>query len=275
MFCPKCGQPISESDVFCHNCGYQMNQLNNQPTPLALQEEKYDQEDRRKQRIIWGILGLIIAFIIVFMIGSGSSDDVLYTGRLHQSGITSIGSNEKVRNQKGYEPDECDMYIGLTKGAKKEKVEKQLFALGYRIQNSNGGGTGKGPLGSLVRYYSPNGGNGSGNLISIAYDKNQELLSKVTHFWYWAFSKDVSRRNYNQIQNGMTYEEVAKLFGVEGFPKEIQGEVSLDSSHNMPQISKFSWAYTERNQFDNKYYMVAEISIDFKDGKVAGKEWKE
>lgn len=272
MFCPKCGQPINDTDRFCPKCG-------NSFLKTDIKSEIPENSGKQKRNsyliaIVGAIIGLILAVFIAAGLGFlGDSSELLYTGRLNESNIESIGSTEKERKQKGYQASECDIYIGFTKGMKREQIESQLFSLGYKVQNASNGGA-KGPFGALVRYYSSRGGNGSGNTIFIAYDKSQHLLSKSTEFWYWTRSKNITQRTYDQIQPGMTYEEIARLFGAEGFPKEVQAEMELDNSHRMPQESHFSWAYTEKNQFDNKYYMVAEVAINFREGKVAGKEWK-
>ena len=95
--CPECKKKISETADSCPNCGYQL-------TPEKIAETKKKERQVQKGCGI-GCLSVIVFFVVLYMIGSFSSDD---------SGNKSPDKNLLPREVDGFYIGEDMLFVGMS-----------------------------------------------------------------------------------------------------------------------------------------------------------------
>ncbi len=130
MFCENCGKKIDINEKFCTSCGQAKNENN------SIMEELIETDRGKKKTNVFGIIVVIIAFIIVFLIATGG----IYfykgyeSGKSLQSQITSSPDTITKDQFQKKQLDDClssadELLRNVAEDGKNNKVTAEEFKI--------------------------------------------------------------------------------------------------------------------------------------------------
>lgn len=258
MYCKNCGAKLEENSKFCPECGEATSEISivaenfqsNDPTLPNITNGKPIKTKKKKGCLPFIIIAFVLFLVLCVILGTTMSNDNNSNAQQNDAVVLMIENAAEVDNAVATEIKDilssCK-FSEITKVEHDDMLDDMDFdgEKGYRITTKNEN--------NVILYLNPDNSIYMIRYCDVVFYENGTVKNTIDSYYESLY---ITMDEYNQIQTGMTYDEVVAIVG-------SPGEVISTSTVAGYTVTMVAW-YGDS-------YSGANANVTFSNGEVTAK----
>lgn len=258
MYCMHCGKSIPDNSKFCPECGTQLPLLNETKSNVSFDQTPMNKTNaasvnnkKKKGCFLFFFIALVLFIILCVVLGATMSTDNTNTNSKQNDTVVlmienAAGVDNAVASKIKDILSSCK-FSEITKIEHDDMLDNMDFEgeKGFRITTKKEN--------NVILYLNPDNSIYMIRYCDVVFFENNTVVNTIDSYYESLY---ITMDEYNQIQTGMTYDEVVAIVG-------SPGEVVSTSTVGGYTVTMVSW--------HGDAYSGANANVTFSNGDVTAK----